>query len=371
MHFHTNLTIRLMHFLTRFRNVLLIVLILGACYLIPTCQKSTPELIHLSQDNKKNTMHRQQNATFDCQKLSYEMQQITPQRTTFALEQMNKYLGMCLPDMDLAQKKDIMLQSSQMYTQFLTINRTPEQQKAFETYVVDKAQIPNIQQTFFEQLNQRDQYLLRHYGQGYLEIVETNDGHLIYRRSPRYLAKFFAPFFPEAEKVFMQELAQQNKEPLLSNNKFKISAQEITRRALFWENYLKHYPNSSYRKDALYLLKFYSMLLFIGTDIQPVSALYADHLDIQISNFMEIEALAKQRNSQLADQSRKFLKFIEMDEERRMEDIPLTQKAINNASNSAHDLAVAQLAQFLGLTPISLQELEKTDCFSDAICHKS
>lgn len=328
-----------------------------------------PELLHSSNDNKKNITQDQQNLTFDCQKLPQEMQQISPQRTTFALEQINKYLGMCLPDMNLAQKKDIMVKSNQMYAQFLTINRTPDQQKAFETYVVDKAQIPNIQQTFFEKLNQRDQYLLRHQGQGYLEIVEANDGHLVYRRSPQYLANIFAPFFPEAEKVFMQELAQQNKEPLLSNNKFKISAQEITRRALFWENYLKHYPNTSYQKDASYLLKFYSTLLFIGTEIQPVSTRYEDHLDIQISNLMEIEALAKHKNSRLADQARKFLTFIAMNEEQREKDIPLSAKVMDTASQSEHDLAVAQLAQFLGLTLFPLSEIEKRNCFNDAICH--
>lgn len=138
-----------------------------------------------------------------------------------------------------------------MYRKFLTVNRNAAQQAAFEHYAFDLSQHPTLQQNHFEQLNLRDQYLLKHTGQAYIEVIDVGDGQLQYRRSPEYLAKIFAPYMPPAEQIFIENLAAQNMQPAFTESRLSIEPHEIVNRALFWEEYLKQYPNSSYRKDAL------------------------------------------------------------------------------------------------------------------------
>ncbi|MCG4650865.1 hypothetical protein L0P02_12915, partial [Bifidobacterium longum] len=79
-----------------------------------------------------------------------------------------------------------------------------------------------IQQAHFEQLNLRDQYLLKHKGQAYIDVFESDTGQLKYRRSPEYLAKIFAPYMPEAEQVFIENLAAQNIQPVFTKNHLMI-----------------------------------------------------------------------------------------------------------------------------------------------------
>lgn len=300
-----------------------------------------------------------------CQNLKKEMLEMSSQRTTFALEQINQDLRMCLPLMDFSEQKSMMGLADQMYQQFLKIKRTPEQQQAFNLYAFDESQYPTIQQRHFEQLHQRDQYLLRHKGQAYIELSDEKQSESDYRRNPQYLAKVFAPYFPEAEKVFMQELGDENQQALVSQQTLNIGPDEIVRRALFWENYVKQYPQSSFRHDAQYLTQVYTTILFLGLPQAPVSKNYEGSLDIQIMTLTEIEKLATQKNSRLADQARQFLKFIELGDEQRSK--LMTVKSTDHDVN-ADQQARNQLIDYLNLKSFDLNRSPKIDCFSDAIC---
>ena len=357
-----------MSFLTKSRNTLIFVLIVLACYFVPTYQKHKTQLKtdKLADKKVENTAP---DLNLICQNLFKEMQKISDQRTTLALEQINQDTRMCLPLMPQTERKKLMVFSDQMYKQFLHIERTPEQEKAFNEYILNQYQIPNIQQIYFEKLHTRDQYLLRHKGQAYVELVESPEGNMVYRRSPQYLANIFAEYFPASEQVFIQELANQNQKSIFSNNNINLLPQEITRRALFWENYIKQYPKSGFRKDADFLFGFYSSLLFIGPPHARVSQTYDGELDIQISHLMEIQALAKQENSILANQSRKFLDFVNIDTEQRLKNIKLLANILKKVDSDPQQLATAQLTSSLNLKVINEADFNKRDCFSDAICH--
>ena len=75
-----------------------------------------------------------------CQNIEKNMSQINDQRTTFALEQINQDLKVCLPLMDLAEQKQLMQRSTEMYQRFLKVDRTEFQQRAFEQYALEMAQ---------------------------------------------------------------------------------------------------------------------------------------------------------------------------------------------------------------------------------------
>lgn len=328
--------------------------------LLSACQKPIPEEVRVEKHHQDELQNVTPDLNLICKKLKNEMKQMSAQRTTFALQQINQDIRLCLPLMPLPEQKQLMQLSDQMYQQFLKIERTSEQQDAFDLYAHDQSQIPTIQQSHFEKLHIRDQYLLRHKGQAYIDLVDTANNKATYQRNAQYLAKVFAPYFPDSEKVFMQTLATQNQQPAFKQQNVLISSQEISQRALFWEDYLKKFPQSSHRRDAQYLLDTYTHLLFLGLKDSPVSLHFDGRLDIQATSLREIEHLAEQKNSRLADQARLFLKFIEMDSSQR--------HAMNTFSKS-DTKPINELQHYLNLKSIDFSKASLRDCFSDAICH--
>lgn len=316
------------------------------------CQKSDPPPIQVEETYEEPI---ELDLTKLCNNLSKEMQEIDNTRTTFALEQINQNLKICVPLADFKHQIALIHLSNQMYDNFLIVKRTPKEQSAFDFYALDMAQYPTIQQSHQEEFSLRDQYLLKHKGQAYIELHETAQHELIYRRNPQYLARLFAPYLPQAERIFIESLAQQNMQNTFHNHHITIDAKEISDRALFWESYIDQYPKSHFIKEAEYLKQAYTQLLFKGMPEDPVSNSYFGEVSIKSDHLSAIQKLAKLNNSQLADQARRFLTFIQINQVER--------KKITHADYSA-----SQLNEYLKLKPVRINQ--DIDCFSDAICHK-
>ncbi len=199
-------------------------LLAGSVLLLGGCQQPSDPQIQVEQTETKQTQSPVSDFSLMCQNIEKNMSQINDQRTTFALEQINQDLKVCLPLMELAEQKHLMQRSTEMYQRFLKVDRTEFQQRAFEQYAQEMAQHPTIQHAHFQQLTSRDQYLLKHKGQAYVELLDLGDGTLHYRRSPEYLARIFAPYLPAAEKAFIENLAEQNMEPVLTEKRLQIEA---------------------------------------------------------------------------------------------------------------------------------------------------
>lgn len=343
--------------LTRFQSIFKYGLVLSSLLFVGACQQPSEPQLEIEQAELKATLSPEHDFTLMCQNIEKNMAQINDQRTTFALEQINQDLKVCLPLMELTEQKHLMQHSTEMYQRFLNVERTEFQQRAFEQYSLEMAQHPTIQQSHFEQLTSRDQYLLKHKGQAYVELLDLGDGQLHYRRSPEYLARIFAPYLPAPEKTFIENLAEQNAEPVLINNRLQIEAADIAARGLFWEDYLQTYPQSSYTQDAKYLLKQYTYFLFRGTEASPVSADYRDRYSVDTSHLETIIGLSRGQKSTLSTQARLFLEFLDMSPEQRQQALP---ENFRNRSEAEQILYYAQIS------PPS-QNYEK-NCFRDAIC---
>lgn len=323
------------------------------CVFFVACQPSErpiiPETTTVNDDNKVEV---DLNAL--CEQLSHEMQQVDHQRTLFVLQQINQNLKVCLPLMTTAEQLKLLDHSTHMYEKFLFVERTPTQQAAFEQYVNAVAAHPTLQQQHFEQMNLRDQYLVKHQGQGYVEVVTLNDGGVGYRRSPQYLARVFAPYLPEAEQAFIQALADQNTQPIFDHHTIQVEPLVLAERALFWENYLKHYPDSRYASDARYLYHSYSQLLFIGNHNDKVSENYHGLQSIDPQHLAAIEHLAQQTKSTLGQKAIQFLKLIQKHSD--LSSISLEQEYQNT---------VRSIQQELNLVQVNFKD---KNCFADAVC---
>lgn len=334
--------------------------------LLTACEKPAADIMHAAKEPQKN-----EDLVPDlgqiCQNLKKEMTTMDAQRTTLAIEQVNQDIRLCLPLMKPTEQKELMRLSKHMYQQFLHLDRTSEQQLAFETYALDQSSYPTIQQHHFEQLNIRDQYLLRHKGQAYIELIDRGNNKVAYRRNPQYLAKVFAPYLEQPEQKFIESLAEQNAEPLFKNQKLNLSTEDIAKRAIYWQEYVRNYPESPYIADARFLENAYSSLLFLGLDNEPISLNFENANDVNNANWTVIERLAQSNDGELSEKAQKFEQFIKMSTQQRRQKIQLSVKEQTKLENNPQLLALSQLNQFLNLKPIDFKNLKK-DCFSDAIC---
>lgn len=343
--------------LTRIHSIFKVCFVFSSLLFVGGCQQSSEPQVEMEQAEVKTVQSPANDFTLMCENIEKNMSQINEQRTTFALEQINQDLKVCLPLMELAEQKHLMQRSTEMYQRFLHVERTEFQQRAFEQYALDMAQHPTIQQSHFEQLTTRDQYLLKHKGQAYVELLDQGNGTLQYRRSPEYLVRIFAPYLPAAEKVFIENLAEQNMEPVLVEKRLQLEAANIAARALFWEDYLQTYPKSSYQRDAEYLLKQYTYFLFRGSEQSPISEDYRDRYSVETSHLETIIGLARGQKSKLSTQAQLFLEFLDMNPEQR-------QRAL--AADYRDRSSTEQILYYAQVTPPS-QNYGK-DCFKDAIC---
>ena len=351
--------------MVKFLRVSKLALLLGSCLYLLGCQNS--DIPPVPEPPKVETSASEPvDLTQMCENIQHNMQQIDNTRTTFALEQINQDLKVCLPLLPLNEQLNLLTLSTQMYQRFLHVERSAAEQAAFDQHAFDLAQHPTIQQSHFESFALRDQYLLKHKGQAYLELYDAGEAQLVYRRSPQYLAIIFAPYMPDAEQIFIERMAKDNMQHSLRDGGLTLDATDLAERALFWEDYLQRYPKSHFIRDARYLAEVYAMLLFKGTINNPVSQDYVDESSIQPAVLFEIKKLAKLPKSPLAQQARKFLAFIHMSSEQRLTEIAVQPTAREQREYGDYALVHAQLNQYLNLKNISIYA--KRDCFSDAIC---
>lgn len=247
--------------------------ILAASILFTGCQNSASEK-HQESEHNATLQDETPDLNVFCENLKTEMQSMNNQRTTLALEQLNQSIRLCLPLINFPEQQKLIRLSGQMYNNFLKVERTPSQQQAFETYTIDKSEYPTLQQQNFEKLNIRDQYLLRHQGQAYIEVVDLGSNKFTYRRNPQYLAKIFAPYLPDAESICILELAEQDIQPSIKNHRLSITPQELARRTSFWKEYQHDFPNSVYCKNANALAQNYAALSLKYQQDPPI--MYSD-----------------------------------------------------------------------------------------------
>lgn len=306
-----------------------------------------------------------------CHSLNTLIQKIDNQSTITALQQVNQHIQQCIPQLSFEEKKQLIYASTNMYQRFLATERTAEQQTAFEQYAINNSTNPAMRQEYLSHFNARDRYLIQHQGEAFYELYDAGDGTIMYRRQPNYLLKLFAPYLPEAERVFIENLAQQNQVSIIANNNLDIPWSEISLRAQFWQNYIQRYPNSSFLDDAQRLKFKYAQFLFHGSNNVPVSNHYLGESDIYPEALTEVKLLATQNQLALGQQAQKFLQFIVLSPEQRDQSIPVELSAAEKRSEKSQLIKInKQLDTYMKLyDPLALDSTHiARDCLIDAIC---
>lgn len=218
----------------------------------------------------------------------------------------NSALKKCAHQLNPEQIYQLLESANLMYQRFLATTSGDESMQGLNAYGYAKIHPENAQDlgqgdaaTIKKTLPQRDQYLMDLVGQQYIQFLDIGEGYFELKQHPQYAVDMFAAYLPKDEAVFIQRMAKDNTDILYSDAAIAISGQVLAERALFWENYIKQYPKSKYRKDAELLFNEYQYLIFIGSDNSPAFSFYNHRFKIQPDTQQALDWLGTQPDTQL------------------------------------------------------------------------
>ncbi|MND18983.1 hypothetical protein D3C80_92820 [compost metagenome] len=343
--------------------------------LLSGCNKTSQQDQAVSKEQKSTEQKPESKPDNSCIEINAAIQKINQNSKIEDLNQINEKLKTCVPSLKNDEQLKLIDASTAMYQRFLKQDYTDKTARAFEAfgYAVleqkqrDPKKVIQSQKKLFDQLSPRDQYLLQHNGEAYIDLLYQGEGMFTYRRQPNYLVDVFSKALTTDQKEFLTRMAKDNQDIFYNDGALAVSWKELTERALFWEKFIQKYPKSHFIGDAKLLFNEYRYFIFFGLDNTPVSDEYAPNTWFDKDALEQIRFLSTQNQSSLAKPAQQFLKFIAtpVEERNKQFKIDLTEK--NGDKKSNYQITHEQLEQLLKFDSPWNTEVYR-DCHIDAVC---
>ncbi|WP_426455784.1 hypothetical protein ACPF64_05590 [Acinetobacter sp. KB005] len=343
--------------------------------LLSGCNKTSQQDQAVSKEQKSTEQKPESKPDNSCIQINAAIQKINQNSKIEDLNQINEKLKTCVPSLKNDEQLKVIDASTAMYQRFLKQDYTDKTARAFEAfgYAVleqkqrDPKKVIQSQKKLFDQLSPRDQYLLQHNGEAYIDLLYQGEGMFTYRRQPNYLVDVFSKALTTDQKEFLTRMAKDNQDIFYNDGALAVSWKELTERALFWEKFIQKYPKSHFIGDAKLLFNEYRYFIFFGLDNTPVSDEYAPNTWFDKDALQQIRFLSTQNQSSLAKPAQQFLKFIAtpVEERNKQFKIDLTEK--NGDKKSNYQITHEQLEQLLKFDSPWNTEVYR-DCHIDAVC---
>lgn len=343
--------------------------------LLSGCNKTSQQDQAVSKEQKSTEQKPESKPDNSCIQINAAIQKINQNSKIEDLNQINEKLKTCVPSLKNDEQLKLIDASTAMYQRFLKQDYTDKTARAFEAfgYAVleqkqrDPKKVIQSQKKLFDQLSPRDQYLLQHNGEAYIDLLYQGEGMFTYRRQPNYLVDVFSKALTTDQKEFLTRMAKDNQDIFYNDGALAVSWKELTERALFWEKFIQKYPKSHFIGDAKLLFNEYRYFIFFGLDNTPVSDEYAPNTWFDKDALEQIRFLSTQNQSSLAKPAQQFLKFIAtpVEERNKQFKIDLTEK--NGDKKSNYQITHEQLEQLLKFDSPWNTEVYR-DCHIDAVC---
>ena len=216
-----------------------------------------------------------------CDNIPLQMSAITANSDMQSLTVVNVALKRCVPLVNMETRKLWLEASWDMYQRFLKLGGNSKTAMVWDEFSgilegypdessEDKQARLQRQAELWPRLTPRMQQMSLWLGKEYIDNYYIGEGEMALRRHPHFITDVFAPYLPEDEQVFSRQLAKENTTLTTNDAALVIPWSEVSNRALFWERYLKRYPDSPYAKQAEFLFQWYQAILFQGLDNTPV-----------------------------------------------------------------------------------------------------
>ena len=304
-----------------------------------------------------------------CLALSKSMQKVGDTSKIEAIYAVQKQLKACLPTASNAEVMALLKSYQTMYNRFLQANDYLEGDSLFEVAeALEKGdKIPSDQLTA---MSPRHQYLVHSIEKGAdIRLLHIGEGLFVFQHNLIATANLFAPYSSKAQAAFIQRMAKDNQNIFWNDAAVAVPYEEVIERAVFWENYIKTYPNSSFIEDAKYLFTMYRYVLFFGSD-------NTDWLNELSREFYEpeheqlIKKLSQRPNSIIVQDAQNLLTFMKMSDDERQDRYPVdTTHDEDNSEWAAWSTASKQLEQALSIpSPWKEENSGHRDCLISVIC---
>ncbi|HCE0757096.1 TPA: hypothetical protein NER70_003735, partial [Acinetobacter baumannii] len=235
------------------------ILMMSMCsaLLLAGCNKTSQQDQTVSKEQKSTAQKATEQRDSSCLQIMVAMHTINQNSKIEDLNQINEKLKTCVPSLKNEEQLKLIEASTAMYQRFIKQDYTDKTARAFEAFgyaVLEQKQdlkkVMQSQKKLFAQLSPRDQYLLQHEGQAYIELLYQGEGMFTYRRQPNYLVDVFSKTLPADQKEFLSRMAKDNQDIFYNDGALAVSWKELTERALFWEKFIQKYPKSYFINDA-------------------------------------------------------------------------------------------------------------------------
>ena len=310
-----------------------------------------------------------------CDNIPLQMSAITANSDLQSLSVVNLALKRCVP-LVKTETRELWLDASwDMYQRFLKLGGDSKTAMVWDEFSgilegypdessEDKQARLQRQAELWPRLTPRMQQMSLWQGKEYIDNYYIGEGEMALRRHPQFVTDIFSPYLPEAEQVFTRQLAKENTTLTTNDAALVIPWSEVSNRALFWERYLKRYPDSPYAKQAEFLFQWYQAILFQGLDNTPVVEFDEKQLNISPDAMAVHQLLSTKKDSRLAAKSSAFIQWLQQQQQHWQQLSP------NERSDFGKQLQSEQKKLKVSFpTPVSAGKNSHFDCFTDALCH--
>ena len=284
-------------------------------------------------------------------------------------------LSACLPLADNTQTLQWLTEYQAMYQRFLSVNSTNSinnvnsatDNRALYALMRTIEQDQKITVAQLKEVSPRVRYLVS-------LIRSDSDVHVRYLGEGDYefshdltaMADIFIPYLPEDQAAFVQRMATDNQGIFWFDAALAFSFEELIERTVFWEDFIKHYPQSIFYNDAKALFNTYRYLLFFGSE-------NTQWTDKEVRNFYDSDnkrlmlSLAKRTDSELAKNVQDFFTFMAQSDTERLTQYPIPDKNKNGGEIDERNITPYQLNKALDI-PSPWHTTENRNCLTGIIC---
>lgn len=221
----------------------------------------------------------------------------------------------------------------------------------------------------FSQLTPREKYLASQLGHSEITLYDYGEGIIRFWYDLTTTSNIFLPYLPEDQAVYAKRVAKENQHAFWNDGGITLSYDEMIEATLFWENFVKKYPNSQFIQFAKTKYYFYQYHTFFGSENTRWT-------DDKITEMFEKQALkslqklAKINNSDFAKQANHFLLFLNMSQTERDKHYPVSKLDENDSPKYGWEIAREQLEKALkptvnGIGKYSFANITTCDIFND------
>lgn len=307
-----------------------------------------------------------------CLTLSDAMQKVDDESNIEAIYAIQQTLKACLPTASNAEVIALLKSYQTMYGHFLWSDLDSESDyETFNSAIYELYYGEGLSSTQLKTLTEHDQYLVGLVKSGAdIRIYDEGEGYFSFTHNLKAMADIFTPYLRPDQRAFIERLAIDNQEGFWSDASVTVTFDELIERALFWEGYIKRYPDGYAVADAKSLLDFYRYIIFFGaentqwTDDAIREFIYPKYQEKMIE-------LTKLPNSILARDARNFLNFLALSDSERREKYPTP--LIDDDGYEVNEWAAAryQLDKVMQIPSIWDDYPNSRDCMNGVFCQDS